>query len=144
VRIQNAAAGAVLRLAGCTSIATPPPSPLTIGHGQGSEHGNYPTVPTGETHRGPDGSLCPVFEWDRPLNATEAIRYRSTTCPIPGEADRFFSFNLDRRVIPLAESRIPGFLAEQARQRESQPPTDGSAPPPPAVTATPLAPPQRR
>lgn len=134
------AAGALL-LAGCTSLSIPPLSPLTIGSGQGSEHGNYPTVPTGETHRGPGGSLCPVFAWDRPLNATTAIRYRSTTCPIPGHEDRFYSFNLDRAVIPLAESRIPAFLAEDARERQTLPPTDGRAPPPPAVTATPLAPP---
>lgn len=145
MRFQNAAAaGALLLLGGCASVTAPLPAPLAIGDGKGSEHGNYPTVPTGETHRGPDGSLCPVFEWDRPLDATTAIRYRSTTCPIPDQPDKFFSFNLDRQVIPLAQSRVPAFQAEEARQRAVQPPTDGRAPPPPMVSAVPLAPPNPR
>jgi hypothetical protein len=146
MHFKNAAAACALIpiLAACATMPTPAIAPLAIGDGQGSEHGNYPTVPTGETHQATDGSLCPVFEWDRPLSATTAIRYRSTTCPLPGQPGRFYSFNLDRTVIPLAESRIPAYLAETARERAAQPPTDGRAPPPAAVTATPLAPPPRR
>lgn len=144
MHLRDVLAASALLLAGCASMPLPSPAPLTIGAGQGSEHGNYPTFVTGETYRNTDGSLCPVFEWDRPLNGTTAIRYRSTTCPLPGREGLFYSFNLDRRVMPLAESRIPAFLTEVAQQQAVLAPTDGRAPSPPAVSAAPLAPPKLR
>lgn len=96
-----------LVLAGCA--APPPPHvsqpPLAVGGGLGSQHGNY-AARRGADVAGPDGERCIAFEWDRPVSATQAVRYVSLSCPsreIPG---RMEGRQVSRSLIPLSESHV--------------------------------------
>jgi hypothetical protein len=92
----------------CANLKPPPPSspplPFAVGGGQGSEFGNYAAKPAGEVTL--DGQLCRVWAWDRPLSATQALRYRSASCPSADSPGRYVARDLGMSVIPMAESDL--------------------------------------
>ncbi len=83
----------------------PPPQPFYVGSGAGSEHGNYASQQSGEMTT-PDGTTCITYVWDRPLTAQLALRLRSASCPSKEHPGLFVANELERRVIPLAESTL--------------------------------------
>lgn len=96
-------------VAGCTA-APPPPAPhavlpTTIGNGLGSALGNYGSVPAG-TVVGPEGTPCPAFVWDRPLSDGRVLRLRSASCAFAGRPGGLIAIELDRAIIPFAESTL--------------------------------------
>jgi len=124
LKILCCSAVLVLGVSGCVNSAPPAPDagwgrrlaqpagpPLTIGRGLGSEFGNYPALTAGET-AGPSGEACTVFDWDRPLSQTLALRLRSASCGQPGQ---MVSTELSRTVIPLSSSPLQTELARSPR-----------------------------
>jgi hypothetical protein len=106
------AASAAL-LAGCADwnpFSSPEKSPLTVDGARGSEDGNYGMVPSGETVV-LNGETCAVWLWDRPLSATRVLRVRSASCPAPDRPDGMVATELDRKVIPMAQSYVAQDLA---------------------------------
>jgi hypothetical protein len=104
---------AVVFLAGCASRPSVPPAatspspvvqPPDVGGGIGSELGNYGMRLSGEA-TGPEGQHCVIYNWDRPLNGSYAIRYSSMSCDLPGkEWKKATSYT--RSVIPLSQSNV--------------------------------------
>lgn len=89
----------------CANLKPPSqPLPFAIGGGQGSEFGNYTAKPAGEVTL--DGQLCRVWAWDRPLSATQAVRYRSASCPSTDSPGRYVARDLGMTVIPMAQSDL--------------------------------------
>ncbi|MEO0035974.1 MAG: hypothetical protein RLZZ501_1997 [Pseudomonadota bacterium] len=79
--------------------------PIAVGHGLGSEFGNYPARPDGVAV-GAGGEQCTLFDWDRPLGHDLALRLRSASCEAPGRPGTMVSTELSRAVIPLAASPL--------------------------------------
>lgn len=95
-----------LFLAGCAATADKPsPSVMMIDQGAGSQYGNYAARMDGEM-RGPAGERCVVFNWDRPLSKDFALRLRSASCEAPGHPGRMTCIELDRSLVPIAESSL--------------------------------------
>ncbi len=96
-----------LALCGCSSSRTAPTAdlPLAVGHGAGSEFGNYVAQVAGEM-RGPEGEHCVVFDWDRPLTKDRAVRVRSASCESKQQPGRMAATELSRVVIPLSQSNL--------------------------------------
>jgi hypothetical protein len=99
-----------LALSGCASTETTPPNalPFRVGHGAGSQYGNYAARSDGEV-RGPDDERCVAFNWDRPLTKDLAIRMRSASCETKqprGIRLLMVARELSRTVIPIAESNL--------------------------------------
>lgn len=100
-----------LIVASCTGKQAPPPPPATpaapfyVGAGRGSEHGNYASHPSGEM-TGPEGTHCITYVWDRPVDAHYALRLRSASCESREHPGLYVAHELDRTLIPLAESEI--------------------------------------
>lgn len=94
---------AMLALAGCAPGTGS--LPLNFAGGSGSEFGNYPGQEDGET-RGPDGERCVLFNWDRPLTATLAVRLRSMSCESKEKPGWMVGHDISRTVIPLSESTL--------------------------------------
>jgi len=93
-------------LSGCVSPATSPSSsPMMIDNGAGSQHGNYAARMDGDM-RGPNGERCVVFNWDRPLSKDFALRLRSASCESPSHPGRMTCIELERSLVPLAESSV--------------------------------------
>jgi len=95
-------------VAGCTAPPSPPPHPMlpaTIDDGRGSALGNYGSVPAG-TILGPEGTPCQVFVWDRPLSDGRVLRQRSASCAFAGRPGGLIAIELDRAIIPFAESTL--------------------------------------
>jgi hypothetical protein len=111
-RALLALAASAALLAGCADwFASPAPSPLTVDGARGSEDGNYGMVPSGETVQ-LNGETCSVWLWDRPLSASRVLRVRSASCPAPDRPDGMVATELDRSVIPMAQSHLaPEFAA---------------------------------
>ena len=80
-------------------------SPVLLAACAGSEHGNFISLPAGET-TGPGGVHCILYVWDRPLTAQSALRLRSQSCEVPGHPDLHVANELDRSVIPLSSSTL--------------------------------------
>ncbi|MCW2245120.1 hypothetical protein M2352_000711 [Azospirillum fermentarium] len=94
---------ATLVLAGCAPGTGS--LPLNFANGSGSEFGNYPAQEDGEM-RGPDGERCVIFNWDRPLTDTQALRLRSMSCESREKPGWMVGRDLARTVIPLSESTL--------------------------------------
>jgi hypothetical protein len=94
-------------VAGC---ASQPKAPFTVDGGRGSEDGNYGMQPSGETVE-LNGQTCTVWLWDRPLSDKQVLRVRSASCPAPGRPDGMVATELDRKVIPMAQSYVAQDLA---------------------------------
>ncbi len=99
-----------LALAGCSSLQpssdTPPAAklPLDVGDAIGSQLGNYAMLP-GADAKGPDGQHCVVFNWDRPLNKSFAIRYSSLSCDQPDKPWKTTT-PYTITVIPISQSNL--------------------------------------
>ena len=102
-----------MALSGCASTETAPASalPLSVGHGAGSQYGNYAAQLDG-VMRGPEGERCFVFNWDRPLTKDLAIRLRSASCETKERPGRLVARELSRTVIPISESNLKDEPAE--------------------------------
>jgi hypothetical protein len=96
-------------VAGCTAAPRQSPPhpvlPTTIENGLGSALGNYGSVQAG-TIIGPEGTPCPVFVWDRPLSDGRVLRLRSASCAFAGRPGGLIAIELDRTIIPFAESTL--------------------------------------
>ncbi|WP_162937301.1 hypothetical protein [Indioceanicola profundi] len=103
---RMAACCAALALSGCAA-PRPADPPVYFGSGRGSSVGNWIGVGTGETRIGPQGQVCDVYFWDRPVGNGQAVRLRSGSCPIPGRPGLFSLHDYGRSLIPLAESLVP-------------------------------------
>lgn len=103
--------------AGCVAVAAalsacssgPPKLPLSVDNGRGSQYGNYVAQEGGET-RGPSGERCVIFNWDRPLTATLAVRYTAESCESKARPGLMTCRDIARKVIPIGDST----LTEQA------------------------------
>ena len=101
-------AAMAVTLADCSSSrgpAPPPAIPLSVGHGSGSQYGNYAAQEDGEM-TGPSGEHCVVFNWDRPLTKDFAVRVRSASCESKEHPGRMTSSEISRTVIPMGESNL--------------------------------------
>ena len=106
-----------LLVAGCAAPRPTPPAadlPLEVGHGTGSQLGNYAAQARGEM-RGDEGERCVVFEWDRPLTKDLALRLRSASCESKERPGRMVAVDLGRTIIPLAESNVKAEPGETGR-----------------------------
>ncbi len=83
----------------------PPAAPFYVGSGVGSEHGNYASHPDGEMI-GPTGTRCITYVWDRPVNADYALRLRSASCEPADHSWAWVAYELERKLIPLANSEV--------------------------------------
>jgi hypothetical protein len=106
-----------LALSGCSSanLSSPQSSdvlPLNVGHGIGSQYGNYEMRPGGETH-GPEGQRCLIFNWDRPLNRQFAVRYTSASCESKEHPVWMTTTDYTRKVIPIAQSNLKAAQTSQ-------------------------------
>ena len=109
--------GVAVLMAGCASSEPPPtapPLPPSVDNGLGSAHGNYAAQEGGEM-RGEAGERCVVYDWDRPLNATLALRLRSASCESQERPGWMVSREIARTVIPLGESNLNGELGAAGR-----------------------------
>ena len=97
-----------LAVSGCASPPSPPtpaPLPLTVDNGVGSEHGSYAAESDGEM-RGPAGERCVIFNWDRPLTRTLAVRVRSASCDSQERPGWMVCTEISRTIIPIAASNL--------------------------------------
>jgi hypothetical protein len=99
-----------LLLSACANqeeAAAPPLAapPLYVGNGSGSQYGNYAPQVAGEM-RGPSGERCVVFNWDRPVSASLAVRLTSASCESAERPGRMVAREISRTVIPIAESTL--------------------------------------
>jgi hypothetical protein len=98
-------------------LAQPAPSgwadelPLNVGGGHGSEIGNYPSTLAGQ-YLNSVGQPCRLYHWDRPLGPNQVLRVRSASCPGGTRPGTMMATELDRQVIPMADSRLR-FLAPE-------------------------------
>lgn len=95
-------------LSGCASPGETAPAAgpaLAVGHGLGSQYGNYAAQVAGET-LGPAGERCVIFNWDRPLREGLAIRVRSASCESPERPGRMVCREISRTVMPVAETNL--------------------------------------
>lgn len=95
-------------LSGCASpVETAPAAGLApaVGHGLGSQYGNYAAHVEGEM-RGPAGERCVIFNWDRPLMEGLAIRVRSASCESRERPGRMVCTEISRTVLPVAETHL--------------------------------------
>lgn len=103
-----------MALSGCASNrepAAPPPLPLSVGTGMGSQYGNYPAVQGGEMVDA-QGRRCVVWVWDRPLTSDLALRLRSASCVSTERPGAMVAIELDRTIIRIADSPV---LVEEMR-----------------------------
>jgi hypothetical protein len=99
-----------LALSGCASAPERKPSspgtlPFDAGNGVGSQFGNYEMRPAGEAHDAA-GNRCVIFNWDRPLNRSFAIRYTSESCESKEHPEWMSATRYVRSVIPLSQSNL--------------------------------------
>ncbi len=95
-------------LSGCSSPGeTAPAAELApaVGHGLGSQYGNYAAHREGET-LGPLGERCVIFNWDRPLTNGLALRVRSASCESRERPGRMVCTEISRTVMPVAETNL--------------------------------------
>lgn len=95
----------VLSGCGATRENAPAPPPPSVGNGVGSQYGNYGAQMAGEM-RGPSGERCVLFNWDRPLSKSLAIRYTSASCESQERPGWMTCRDISRTVIPLSESNL--------------------------------------
>jgi hypothetical protein len=79
--------------------------PLAVGSGAGSQFGNYPAEIEGE-HKGASGERCVVFNWDRPLTSTLAVRLKSESCESRGRPGWMLAKEISRTIIPIGQSNL--------------------------------------
>src|SRR5436853_352231 len=79
--------------------------PLAVGGGVGSQIGNYPLVQSGQFTNS-EGQLCKIFDWDRPLGPFQVLRVRSASCPGGYRPGSMMGVEIDRRVVPMADSHL--------------------------------------
>ena len=102
---------AALAISGCAPTAPAPPVqpsrtlPSGVDGGLGSQHGNYAARTTGAIP-GPDGEQCILFQWDRPVSGTHAVRYVSASCPSKERPGRMVARQISRSIVPLSESHL--------------------------------------
>jgi len=99
---------AVLLLAGCSTPQAPKPGPalpLYVGNGAGSAKGNYAGQEDGE-FRNEKGLRCVAYNWDRPLTADLAIRYRSACCRMNAQSEFMVCHEISRTTLPIAQSNL--------------------------------------
>lgn len=92
-------------LAGCSSadLVPDPAHPLAVDNGAGSEFGNYAARVENEA-AGPDGGVCTLYTWDRPLSKDYALRVTSQSCPSAEHPGRMVSAEVSRTLMPLSQS----------------------------------------
>lgn len=100
-------------LSACSSPPPPHPAPpgpaldlpLAVDKGVGSQYGNY-AAQEERQERGPDGQLCVIYNWDRPLTEGLAIRMKSASCESKEAPGLYTSHEISRTVIPITESTL--------------------------------------